>query len=66
VVVIRDKSRKTLTATVKERSGMLGMRFPEDGFWIDEFGHGVHKQLEKLQERVAELEKKVKDLAPGK
>jgi len=66
VVVIRDKSRKTLTATVKERSGMLGMRFPEDGFWMDEFGHGVHKQLEKLQERVAELEKKVKDLAPGK
>ena len=66
VVVIRDKSRKTLTATVKESSGMIGMRFPDDRFWIDEFGPGVHKQLEKLQQRVAELEKKVQDLVPRK
>jgi len=66
VVVIRDKGRKSLTATVKEQSGVLGMHFPDDRFWSDEFAPGVRKQLEKLQDRVAELEKKIQDLAPRK
>jgi len=63
LVVIRDKGRKTLTATVKERPG-LAMHFPDDHFWTEELGPGVRKQLEKLQERMAELEKKVQNLAP--
>ena len=63
LVVIREKDRKTLTVTVKEPPG-IAMRFPDDHFWTDEFGSGVRKQLEKLQERVAELEKKLQNLAP--
>jgi membrane-associated protease RseP (regulator of RpoE activity) len=64
LVVIREKSRKALTATVKKQSGLMGMHFPDDRFWTDEFGPGMRKQLESLQQRVAELEKKLQNLSP--
>jgi C-terminal processing protease CtpA/Prc len=65
VTVIRGKSRQTLVATIKDSSSaMARIRFPDDRFWTDEFGPGLRKQLDKLQERVAELEKKLQNLNP--
>lgn len=61
VTVIRGKSRQTLAATIKDSSPAISrIRLPDDRFWTEEFGPGLRKQLEKLQERVAELEKKLK------
>jgi C-terminal processing protease CtpA/Prc len=62
VTVIRGKSRQSLTATIKENPAMTRIRLPDDRFWTEEFGPGLRKQLEKLQERVAELEKKLQNL----
>ncbi len=65
VTVIRGKSRQTLAATVKDSGHAMGrIRFPDDRFWNEEFGPGLRKQLDKLQERVAELEKKLQNLDP--
>ncbi len=65
VTVIRGKSRQALTATIKDSSpAMARIRFPDDRFSNEEFGPGLRKQLEKLQERVAELEKKLQNLDP--
>ena len=65
VTVIRGKSRQTLTATIKDSIPAMGrIRFPDNRFWTEEFGPGLRKQLEKLQERVAELEKKLQNLDP--
>jgi serine protease Do len=65
LTVIRGKSRQTLAATIKDSgSAMARIRFPDDHFWTEEFGHGLRKQLDKLQERVAELEKKLQNLDP--
>jgi C-terminal processing protease CtpA/Prc len=65
VTVIRGKSRQTLTATVKDKMPAMGrIRLPDDRFWTEEFGPGLRKQLKKLQERVAELEKKLQNFDP--
>jgi membrane-associated protease RseP (regulator of RpoE activity) len=67
VTVIRGKNRQTLTATIKEKMpSMARIRFPDDRFWTEEFGPGLRKQLEKLQERVADLEKKLQNFNPGR
>jgi membrane-associated protease RseP (regulator of RpoE activity) len=67
VAVIRGKNRQTLTATIKEKMpSMARIRFPDDRLWTEEFGPGLRKQLEKLQERVADLEKKLQNFNPGR
>ena len=66
VVVIRDKSRQSLTATVAEQEWSphafaKGFAF-DDGMFAERFAPNLRKQLEKLNERVAELEKKLQNL----
>ncbi len=68
VAVIRQKSRQTITATIKESQPMFAFdHFPgEDGNFLEGFGAGLRKDLEKLQDRVAELEKKLQNAMPGR
>jgi S1-C subfamily serine protease len=68
VEVIRQKSRQTVTATLKEVQPMLGFDhlLGEDGSFLEGFGPKLRKDLEKLQERVAELEKKLQSAMPGR
>ncbi len=68
VAVIRQKSRQTMTATIKEAQPIFAFdHFPgEDGNFLEGFAPGLRRDLEKLQDRVAELEKKLQNAMPGR
>jgi|ERR1700687_5433086 len=68
VAVIRQKSRQTMTATIKEGQPMSALdHFPgDDGIFLDGFSPTLRKDLEKLQDRVAEIEKKLQSAMPGR
>ncbi len=62
--VIRDKNRTTLTAKMRERPRMHGFDSFDlaDGMVMDAPFHDVRKDLDKLGERLGDLEKRLQKL----